>query len=81
VALLGIGTAAGAAPADVADRSHGFYFNKPGATMAQGDADAEECGKRIAGTVPRGGAYAGPGLMGALVGGIGNGIATGLART
>lgn len=70
--------AAGAADPLVPDRDNGFYYNRPGATTAQADADHAACVALTAGTSAR--VYAGNGLAGALVGGIAAGLATGRER-
>ena len=79
LALLVISGEARAADPAVADRDHGFYFNRPGATVADVDAETERCEKLAARTVPSA-RYAGGGLMGALVSGIASGIRKGSER-
>ena len=79
LALLLVAGELRAADPAVADRDHGFYFNRPGATVAQVDADTDRCEKLDAKTVPSA-RYAGGGLMGALVSGIASGIRKGSER-
>lgn len=75
MSVAGVGQVLAADPA-VADRDHGFYFNRPGATVAEMDADGARCEKLAAKTVPSA-QYAGGGLMGALVSGVASGIRKG----
>lgn len=76
--LAAAGSAHAADPA-VAARDHGTYFNRPGATLAQEQADFDGCMKLADKTVPSARSGSG-GLMGALVAGVASGIRKGEER-
>jgi hypothetical protein len=72
VSFLFLSGSALAADSNKAERDNGYYYNRIGGTVDAVDADSAKCVKLTTGTTAI--AYAGVGLMGALVGGIASGM-------